>query len=202
MEVLAERDSRANDGSQVEDGPEDTDENTLLLLRGVRKHQGALRSPKQTRTNALDGTCSQNEGTCLGVDVGGATKWISTGNRTSMWCHVQISGDVQSVTEGSELQSQDGSEIVVDWPVSKISGSVNVNERHRNVPGEEREERETSVMHSVGIGIGLRVDATSSTQSVQGVIQTRPHEAHEAQKDNLGIGVVVPRAPAFMRRRR
>ena len=74
VEILAEGDSGANDGSQIEDGPEDTNEDTLLLLRGVRKHQGALRGPKQTRTNALDGTCSQNERTCLRVDVGGATK--------------------------------------------------------------------------------------------------------------------------------
>ena len=100
------------------------------------------------------------------------------------------------------MQSQDGAEIVVDRSVNEVSVRSNVYEKRPDIPGEEREERETSVMHRVGISVGLRVDATSSTQSVQGVIQTRPHEAHEAQKDNLGIGVVVPRAPAFMRRRR
>lgn len=45
MKVLAERDGRAYDAAEVEDGPEYAYELALLVLGRVREHQRALGCP-------------------------------------------------------------------------------------------------------------------------------------------------------------
>jgi hypothetical protein len=52
MKILAQGDGRTNDSTQIKDGPEDANGFSLLVLRGVRKHEGSLCCPKQTGTQA------------------------------------------------------------------------------------------------------------------------------------------------------
>lgn len=73
MEVLAKGYSRAYDTTQIEDGPEDTDEKALLVLRWICQHKRALCSPKQAGTDTKDGTCNNHEGAGMWMDVNGAT---------------------------------------------------------------------------------------------------------------------------------
>ena len=73
MEVLAEGDCRAYDPTQVEDGPKDTNEKALLVLRWICQHERALCSPEQAGTDTKDGACDNYEGTSMWVDVNGAT---------------------------------------------------------------------------------------------------------------------------------
>lgn len=63
MKVLAERDSGAYDATQVEDGPEDTNEKAFLVLRWIRQHKRALGCPEQSCTDSKDGTSDDNKGT-------------------------------------------------------------------------------------------------------------------------------------------
>ena len=74
VKVLAKRDGRAYDAAQVEDRPEDTNVKALLALRRICQHERALCSPEQTRTDTQDGTCNDDEGTSMWVDVDGAAR--------------------------------------------------------------------------------------------------------------------------------
>ena len=69
MEVLAESDSRSDDGTQVEDRPEDGDEATLLALSRVTHHEGTLCGPEQTGTNTEDGAGGDDEAANVRVHV-------------------------------------------------------------------------------------------------------------------------------------
>ena len=69
MDVLAKRNSSADDTAEVEDGPEDTDEATLLALGWVAHHERALGRPQKTSADTEDGTGCNNEAARVGVHV-------------------------------------------------------------------------------------------------------------------------------------
>lgn len=54
-----------------------------------------------------------------------------------------------------------------------------------DLPGEESKEGKGCIMGSIGVSISRSVDSTSSTQSVQGIVQPRAHETDETKHHNL-----------------
>ena len=46
--LQAERDGRTDEGTELEDGPEDGERSTLVLLEGIRHHDGTLRRPEES----------------------------------------------------------------------------------------------------------------------------------------------------------
>ena len=74
MEVLAEGHSCSDNTAEVEDCPEDTDEASLLALRGVAHHKRALCCPEQTSTDTENGTGGDDEAARIRVDVYSTTR--------------------------------------------------------------------------------------------------------------------------------
>ena len=72
MEVVAERHGSADDGAEVEDGPEDTDETALLSFRWIGEHEGALGGPQEGGAYAEEGACDGDEVARARMDVDGA----------------------------------------------------------------------------------------------------------------------------------
>ena len=69
VKVLSERDRRSDNSAQIEDGPEDADEASLLRLGGIPKHQRSLGRPQQARADTEDGTHANNIPAGIRVDV-------------------------------------------------------------------------------------------------------------------------------------
>lgn len=71
FKVDCERYSRTNNSSKVEDRPENTDKSSFLTFSRIRKNERTLSDPEKTRTNAKDGTGSDNETSSVGMNVHG-----------------------------------------------------------------------------------------------------------------------------------
>jgi hypothetical protein len=74
MKILAQGDGGTNDSTQIKDGPENPNGFSLLILSGVRKHEGSLCCPKQTSTQAKQSTRSNNETSGVMVDIENAER--------------------------------------------------------------------------------------------------------------------------------
>lgn len=92
VEVLAERDGRADDATEIEDRPEDGDKLALLTLRWVCEHQRTLRGPEEAGGHAQDRPCANDISPRVRVDIDDTS--ISNGQCASvraqrMWedCH-------------------------------------------------------------------------------------------------------------------
>ena len=71
VKVLAEGNRRSDNSAQIEDGPEDTDEDTLLALGRIGQHERSLGRPEQSRANTKDSTGSDDEAASMRVDIDG-----------------------------------------------------------------------------------------------------------------------------------
>lgn len=71
VKVLSQSHGGSDDGSQIEDAPEDADKLALFRLSGICHHQRALCRPQKASTDTEDGTCGDNEATCIGMNVHG-----------------------------------------------------------------------------------------------------------------------------------
>ena len=67
--VKAKRDGGTHHRTQVEDGPEDTDELGFLVLERVGQHYRTLSRPQEASADTENCTSSDDEGTSRGMDV-------------------------------------------------------------------------------------------------------------------------------------
>jgi len=74
MEILSKRYRSADDGTHIEDAPENANEFALLALGGVGQHQGALSRPKKARADSKDCASSNNESSSVRVNIHCAKK--------------------------------------------------------------------------------------------------------------------------------
>jgi len=69
VDILAQRNSCADNSTQVENCPEYTNEYTLLTFGRVGQHKRALSGPQEASTDAENGTSDYNKGSILLADV-------------------------------------------------------------------------------------------------------------------------------------
>ena len=69
MKIVPKGHRRADDASEVENGPKNANEFALLVLGGIRKHKRTLRRPQKTRADTEVCAGGQNEGANIGVEV-------------------------------------------------------------------------------------------------------------------------------------
>ena len=69
VRVVSQRDGRSDDTTEIEYGPEDADELSLLVFGGVRKHQRALRCPKESGAHAKNRPSRDHETPGVLVDI-------------------------------------------------------------------------------------------------------------------------------------
>ena len=74
MKVLPKGDRRTYDCTKIEYTPEDADENALLRLSRVTEHQRPLCRPQERSRDAEDGSCTDNEATCIRMNVDSPNK--------------------------------------------------------------------------------------------------------------------------------
>jgi hypothetical protein len=74
MEVPTQGNGCANNPTQIKDGPENANGFALLILSGIRKHEGSLSSPKQASTDAKYSPSCDDETSSVLVDVDDARK--------------------------------------------------------------------------------------------------------------------------------
>jgi len=69
MEILSKRYRSADDGTQIEDAPENANESALLALGSVRQHQGTLSCPEKACADSKDCTSRDDERSSVRMSI-------------------------------------------------------------------------------------------------------------------------------------
>lgn len=95
----------ANAGADVEDTPKPGKISALALLARVRHHNGTLRSPQQTSTDAQKGTGEDVETGSIGVNRDQQTNRV---NAVSNATNRQCKAHTHAVDESASKETDDG----------------------------------------------------------------------------------------------
>ena len=95
MEVGTERHGGTNNSSEVENGPENCNEFSLVPFSRVRHHKGSLGCPKQSSAKSKDSTSGNDKGFGMGVDVQDPGQLLAT--LDTLQGHAQKTSNVKAV---------------------------------------------------------------------------------------------------------